>query len=298
MGASRQWRFADIDARRARGAATLQLGDGDFVAESAGCAVVSDFRQRDVAAGGEGAPLVGLVDGLLFPSCTRPTALLNLGGMANLTLLVGGAAQLAFDTGPAGALLDGLARRLLGRAYDDGGQVALAGQPQAALVERALDAPWFLREPPKSTGRDSFGEAYVDEFLARARAAGLERSEDVLASAVEVVARSVARALCAWAPEGTDELVLAGGGVHNRALFAALERTSACKVQSSAAHGVDPDAREALAFAALAAACVLERPSSSGVTGARSGRVLGKWSAAPPAAPVPGTGDAEEGHVA
>jgi len=285
------------DGRAADGPATLQIGDGDFVAEEAGCCTVSDFRQRDVASGGEGAPIAALADELLFAGLPRPAAILNLGGMANLTLLPGspgeragarggkaGAGELlSFDTGPANSLLDGLARRLLGRPFDEGGSRALAGRADERLVEELLAHEFLRRAPPKSTGRDTFGEAWVESVVARARERGVLASddapEDLLASAAEFVARAALRALAEHGPSGVKWLVLCGGGIHHARLVDALALRSTPPVASSADFGVDPDAREALAFAVLAARCVLGEPvTRTSATGARAGRVLGKIS--------------------
>ncbi len=266
------------DGRGPGGPASLQLGDGDFAAEAAGCAVVSDFRQRDLAAGGQGAPIAALVDDELFAGAARPCAVLNLGGIANLTFLgERGAPARSFDTGPAGSLLDGLARRLLDRPYDDGGRAALAGAVHPELVRAWLAHPYFAQVPPKSTGRDTFGEAWVDELAAGASSLP---APDLLASAASFVAAHVADALRRFA-EPASPVWVAGGGVHNAAVMAALGADAAGPVRSSAACGVDPDAREAVAFALLAARCVLERPSTQPeATGARGGRVLGKLSLA------------------
>ena len=253
------------------GPATLQLGDGCHVAEAAGCPVVSDLRHRDVAAGGGGAPLSAYGDEVLFRM--RPLAVLNLGGMANLTWLPSSGPSLAFDTGPAGALLDGLARRVLGRPLDEGGEAARGGRPDPARVEAALAHPFFAAAPPKSTGRDTFGEAWVDQLGWGGEAA------DVLATGVEVVARSVADAARRFLPESPRELCVAGGGLHHGPLRAALQEHLGCPVVSSLDHGVDPDLREALVFGALAARFVLGVPSTvPGATGAAPGRTLGKWS--------------------
>jgi len=273
------------------GRATLQLGDGDFVAEAAGCAAVSDFRQRDLAAGGEGAPLSALADDLLFAREPRPLSVLNLGGMANLTWLGrDGEETLAFDTGPAGSLLDGLARRLFDAPCDRDGASALSGVAVPELVAELARHPFLARRPPKSTGRDTFGEAWVEGVLARARRRLDARPEDdpraaardLMATAVEFVAAAVERGVREHLPAPPARLLVAGGGVHNRALMAALERRLACPVVSSAAAGVDPDAREALVFAVLAARCALGEPSTRpAATGAAPGRAPGKIS--PPA---------------
>lgn len=269
------------------GPATLQLGDGDFVAEASGAAVVSDFRQRDVALGGEGAPLSALADGELFAELERPAAILNLGGMANLTWLPAKGDPLAFDTGPAGSLVDGVVRRVAGRPFDRGGELAARGEPREELVRSALAHPFFDRSPPKSTGRDTFGEAFVERFVNSPEAAGAG-PEDLLASAVAVVARSVAEALERFLPARPRRLVLAGGGVHNATLVAALQRASGCEAVPSDACGIPADAREALVFAILARRSILGLPSTgtsvtgTTVTGARPGGVLGKTSPAPP----------------
>jgi anhydro-N-acetylmuramic acid kinase len=264
------------------GPATLQLGCGDHVAEAAGCAVASDFRARDVAAGGEGAPLAPLADGALFAALERPGAVLNLGGIANWTLLGPRGVLSAFDTGPAGSLLDGLARRLLGRPFDEGGACARRGKVERRWVDELARHPFFERTPPKSTGRDTFGEAWVEAALARGRELGLARAEDLLAGAAELVARHAAEGLERFAPAdfpSSAPIAVAGGGLGNAALREALERRLGPRVASSADFGVDPDAREALVFGVLAARCALGIPSTDpAATGARAGRVLGKLS--------------------
>ena len=309
------------DGNEASGAATLQLGDGDFVAEEAGCAVVSDFRQRDIAAGGEGAPLSALADPILFERVPRPCAILNLGGMGNLTVLrardprASGVARedertqemsarskqgsagsvgmfrshrtrapddvLAFDTGPANALLDGLARELLGASCDRDGASAARGRVDEGLLQELGAHSFFEKPPPRSTGRDTFGTAWVGEVLQRARSRGLlERGpDDLMATATAFVAQSVATALARFVEPRVERLVVAGGGVHNRSLMLHLHERCRIPVGSSSAAGVDPDAREALVFAVLAARCILGQPSTApGATGARSGSVLGKIS--------------------
>jgi anhydro-N-acetylmuramic acid kinase len=260
------------------GRATLQLGDGDFVAEEAGCTVVSDFRQRDIAAGGEGAPIAALADVLLFGNERRPVAILNLGGMGNLTVLEQGKGPLSFDTGPANALLDGLARRLFDRPFDEQGEWAARGTPSPELVAELLEHPFLAEDPPRSTGRDTFGERWIDGL---AEASSLA-PQDLMASAVEFVGRTVGLAFERHVSERPRRLFVAGGGAHNLTLCAAIERAVGLPAESSARAGVDPDAREALAFAVLAARCVLGIPvTSPRATGAEPGRVLGKISPAP-----------------
>jgi len=266
------------DGDEPSGAASLQLGDGDFLSEAAGgVAVVSDFRQRDLAAGGEGAPISVLADDVVFAAAPRPTAILNLGGLANLSWLEEGAEPLAFDTGPAGSLLDGLARRLLGRPFDPGGGSAAGAAPRPDLVERWLEHPFFSLAPPKSTGRDTFGEAWIDGLL---EAEGTDSASPpaLLATAVELVARTVARGVREHLPRAPQTVWIAGGGLHNRTLVTALERHLGAGVpRSSSKIGVDPDAREALVFAVLAVRALLgEAVTRPSATGARAGRILGK----------------------
>ena len=269
------------DGNEPSGAATLQLGDGDFVAHEACAVTASDFRPADLAAGGEGAPLSGVLDPLLFPALARPAAILNLGGIANVTYLARETPPTAFDTGPANALLDGLARAWLDAPFDRGGAAAARGRVCAPLLAELLRHPFFERPPPKSTGRDTFGAPYVEAVSARARALGLG-ADDALATGAALVAESVAGAIRRWLPGRPRELVLCGGGAFNAALWRELEQRSGLTLRSSAAHGVPPEAREAIFFAHLAVRCVLARPSTEpGVTGARRGGVLGKLSLPP-----------------
>jgi anhydro-N-acetylmuramic acid kinase len=263
--------------------ATLQLGDADHLAERAGCWVVSDFRQADLAAGGEGAPLSALVDGLLFPELPRPACVLNLGGFGNLTLLgEGSALTAARDTGPAGALLDGLARRLLDAPMDEDGAVAMRGAVNPELLNRWMEHPFFEGRT-RSTGRDTFGEAWVSDCLAAAQTSGTERTEDVLATAAGLVAEAVAWALEREAPGGLEAVVVAGGGVHHARVLKELAARTGLSVVSSQAHGVDPDAREALGFAALGAGFGLGWGwGAPEATGGARGRLLGRLS--PPGA--------------
>ena len=260
--------------------ATLQLGDADHVTERAGCWVVSDFRQADIAAGGEGAPLSALVDSLLFPELQRPACVLNLGGFGNLTLLGEGSAPAAArDTGPAGALLDGLARRLLHAPMDEGGAVAMRGTVNSKLLLSWMEHPFF-EGGARSTGRDTFGEAWVSDCLDDAQASGTERTEDVLATAAGLVAQAVAWALEREAPSGLERVIVAGGGVHHARVIKELSARTGLKVESSQAHGVDPDAREALGFAALGAGFGLGWGwGAPEATGGVRGRILGRLSA-------------------
>lgn len=264
------------DGNHGGGRASLQLGDGDFLAEAAGAPVVSDLRQGDLATGGEGAPIGHLVDPWLYPALFRQggasAGILNLGGFGNLTL--GGAAGLlSFDTGPAGALLDGLARQCLGMEMDTNGEHAGRGEVQPHLLASWMGEldPFLRTTPPRSTGRDTFGDLWVRGLVSQSPGV---RNEDLLATGVAVVAACVARSL-EHVPSGgaLAELVLAGGGARNPVLVRAIEAATEVRVTSSQSHGVDPDAREALIFGLFGVAHVL------GI--ALPKRVLGKWSPGP-----------------
>jgi len=267
------------------GPATLQLGDGDHVARACGAFTVSDFRQADIAAGGEGAPLTALVDADLYPQVARPFAVLNLGGIANVGWIPEDPGELvSFDTGPAGALLDGLARRLLDQPFDAAGASAARGRVSEPLVRAFLDHPYLELAPPKSTGRDTFGSAWIDSVLERDEAVGLA-GPDVLASAAAAVARHVAAGLGAL-PGRPSRVVVAGGGLHHAGLRAALESHCEVPVVPSDAEGLPADAREAVAFALLAVRFVEHTPlTRPGATGAAPGALLGKLSVPPGSGP-------------
>lgn len=264
-------------------ALTLQIGSAAVLAERTGIPVVSDFRARDTAAGGEGAPLVPLADWWLFRSETESRVLLNLGGMANVTHLPAGAAPgavRAFDTGPGNAVLDALVERLSGgaRLRDEDGALAARGAPHAALLAELLADPFFDLEPPRSTGRERFGRAYADRLLAAGRALGLGDA-DLLATATALTAASVAAGIARFlVPRGgVDAVYASGGGVRNRALVAELgRRLVPARLEPLESLGVPPEAKEALAFAFLAHLTLCGRPGNlPAATGATRPVVLG-----------------------
>jgi anhydro-N-acetylmuramic acid kinase len=256
---------------------TWQIGDGALLARLVGCAVVADFRSADVAAGGEGAPLAPLYHAALAAQMAKPVAILNLGGVGNVTWIGpradGGADQgagdiLAFDTGPGNALIDDWVRRHTGAAADIDGALALAGHASAAHVARFLRHPYFARKPPKSLDRDEFHGA-IPKGLALA---------DGAATLTEISAAAVAAATRHF-PAPPREWLVCGGGRRNPALMAALARRLGAPVRAVEAAGWDGDALEAQAFAYLAVRSVLALPLSlPSTTGAphpvRGGRLF------------------------
>lgn len=267
--------------------ATLQLGCPATIAERTGVAVVSDFRSRDMAAGGEGAPLVPWVDRLLFAG-DRVRVLQNIGGMANLTRVppAGSDAPLvAFDTGPGNALLDAAVELATnGRDhFDREGQWARRGTVDDGLLAELLDDPYFRRPPPKSTGREAFGRGYVRELVSRRLPAGQAGWADLIATLTALTARSIADAIDRWAAAEDGEVIVTGGGARNPAIMERLGSALApIPVRTGDdALGLDPDAKEALAFAVLAWAHMQRRPGNvPGVTGATGERVLGSYTPA------------------
>ncbi|WP_259373545.1 anhydro-N-acetylmuramic acid kinase [Ideonella paludis] len=254
---------------------TLQLNQPALLAELCGIDVVADFRSRDVAAGGQGAPLVPAFHAQVFAQAGQARAVLNIGGISNLTLLPADGAQSVrgFDCGPGNALLDHGAALHLGQAYDAGGAWGARGQVDEALLQALMAEPFLSLPPPKSTGRDLFNPAWLAQRLAPF--AGL-RPVDVQASLAEFTARAAASALRASAPE-TQALYVCGGGVFN---LDVMRRLQAClpgvQVGSTEALGLPPMQVEAAAFAWLARAhCCREPGQRTEVTGARGLRILG-----------------------
>ena len=233
--------------------------------------MVADFRRRDVAAGGHGAPLVPAFHAATLQSDAEDRAALNLGGIGNFTLLPANGEVRGFDTGPANGLMDAWCLHHAGKPYDAGGAFATQGRIDHALLARLLDEPWFALPPPKSTGRDQFHLGWVESKLV-----GNESPADVQATLLALSARSIADALHASQPH-TQRVIACGGGVHNAVLMAALgEAMPGIMVESSAVHGLDPDFVEAMAFAWLARETLAARPGNlPAVTGAAGPRVLG-----------------------
>jgi anhydro-N-acetylmuramic acid kinase len=267
---------------------TLQLGEPAVIAERTGITTVADFRVRDVAAGGQGAPLVSYVDELLFRHPRRERAVLNLGGIANVTLLPplgSGRAPAAFDTGPGNMVLDWLAQRASGGALrcDEEGRLAGAGRVRAGLLDELLAGDDYFAAPaPKTTGRERFGAPYAERLWRRAEAMGVGDA-DLLATATALTAETVAGGLRrAGFGEGEGgagaEVIAGGGGTRNPVLMAEIERRlGGPALTTHAAYGIESQAKEALSFAILAAAAVRGQPNTvPDCTGARRAVVMGK----------------------
>lgn len=250
---------------------TWQIGDPNTLAEITGITVVADFRRRDVAAGGQGAPLVPVFHDHVFRSDDEDRVIVNLGGIANVTLLERRSPILGFDTGPANRLLDAWISRHRGVTHDAGGAWASTGRCDAGLLAALLKEPYLALPPPKSTGRELFNLPWLE----RQPGLAAHRPEDVQATLLEYTAATVADAVQRYAPGAA--LYACGGGAHNGALLAALARRAApSRVLSTADLGLDPDYVEAAAFAWFAARTLAGLPSNaSAVTGAAGPRVLG-----------------------
>jgi len=256
---------------------TLQIGESSVIAERLGIPVVSDFRPRDIAAGGHGAPLVPLVDYMLFRSAAKSRVVLNIGGIANITILRRGAAMdqvIAFDTGPGNMVIDQLVSLLTDgkQTYDKNGEIAAESYFNRGLLDRLLKDPYYSARPPKTAGREQYGKLFISM---------LEESghpvPDLIATATVLTAATIAIGIDRFAPD-TAEVIACGGGVHNRQLMVQIQAfLPACHVTTTAQYGVNPDAREAIAFAVLAHRTWKRQPGNlPSATGARHSVVLGK----------------------
>jgi anhydro-N-acetylmuramic acid kinase len=263
--------------------ATLQLGCAATIAERTGIDVISDFRSRDVAAGGHGAPLVPFADRLLFAAEDRTRALVNIGGMANITRVPRRGSPeplLAFDTGPGNGLIDLAAGLASGgeATYDADGRRAARGRADEEALADLLADPFFEQTPPRSTGRERFGRAIVDRVVARLKPQSERDWDDIIATMTELTARSVAGSVRRFVePRGVDELIVTGGGASNGHLMSRNGTLLApLPVTTGGTAGIDADAKEAIAFAALAWAHIHGLAGNvPEVTGARGPRRLG-----------------------
>ena len=281
---------------------TLQIGEPSVIAQRTGITTVADFRPRDMAAGGEGAPLVPYADYILFTDHRVTRAVQNIGGIANVTFLpacrVGSAHRfprngrqmvgtahptdtdvMAFDTGPGNMVIDGVMRLITRgkRAYDRGGAMAGRGSVDEGLLEEMLRHPFFRRRPPKSTGREQFGQQYCEWLYDKARRKGL-MPKDIVATATAFTGSTIASAYRRFLPAMPDEMILCGGGAHNATLVRMLQSgLEGVRIRSTDEFGIDVDAKEAVSFAILAYATIKGVPNNlPRVTGASEPVVLGK----------------------
>jgi len=263
-------------------ASTLQIGEASVIAERTGVTTVSDFRPRDMAAGGKGAPLIPYVDYLLFRDSHRGRILLNLGGIANLTLLPASARldQIkAFDTGPGNMVIDALVRHFTkgSKRFDSRGSIAASGKVIPHLLETILLDPFFTKRPPKTAGREQFGEEFVSRFLTRSDSSHFE---DLVCTAVELTARTVADSISKYckSPSLYKDLIVSGGGAHNDYLLRRLAALLAqMKVLKTDDYGIPVSAKEAIGFAILANETMhLRAANVPSATGAGRPVVLGK----------------------
>ena len=260
--------------------ATWQIGESAVIAERTGVDVVSDFRVRDVAAGGEGAPLVPIADAMLYSSNTEWRLLQNIGGIGNVTVVPPNgelSGVRAFDTGPGVVLIDYLVHKLYpGVRYDEGGAIARSGRARADVVASLLRDPYFSQRPPKSTGREYFGASFADRLMTMID--GPASHADVIATAVALTAESIGDAVRRFVREPCREVVVSGGGARNAALTDAL-RGSIAPLPLTLFDDLyyDGEAKESVAFALLGYLYVAHRPGNViGATGALGPRVLGK----------------------
>lgn len=263
-------------------AGTLQIGEPSLIAKRTGIITIADFRAADMALGGQGAPLVPLMDFLLLRSPQKTRGVLNLGGIANLTLLKkNGTLEdvLAFDTGPSNMVIDGLMQKLYGRAFDEDGKIASQGKVSSELLQHLLQHPYFSRPLPKSTGREEFGEPFIDHLVYLALHHDL-KNEDIIATATALTVATVWQgAELLQASRGNlEELIVSGGGAQNPVMMAGLqEKFAPAQVITTNILGVPSEAKEAILFALLANETASGNPGNvPSVTGATAATVLGK----------------------
>lgn len=260
--------------------ATLQIGDPSTIAKLTGIPTVGDFRTADMAVGGQGAPLVPYFDFLMFRSKTKNRLLLNLGGIANFTVLPHNCTVndvLAFDTGPANMVIDALMMKYYGKSYDKEGEVASRGRVLQGLMTWMMSHPYFDQHPPKSTGREIFGRAFAREIVRRTRGV---RKHNIIATVTEFTALTVFDQYNRFVGRKMvpDEILVSGGGSHNRAIMEGLQHYfDRAKVKKIEEIGFSSDAKEAICFAVLANETVMENPANvPNVTGAKKPVILGK----------------------
>ncbi|MGH8307500.1 MAG: anhydro-N-acetylmuramic acid kinase, partial [Gammaproteobacteria bacterium] len=252
---------------------SLQIADPNIIAARTGIATVADFRRRDMALGGQGAPLVPAFHHAVFADPNETRAVINIGGIANLTLLSAQNGPVSgFDTGPGNLLMDAWSREHLHAPYDENGTFAASGNVDEILLRRLLADEYFQRPPPKSTGREHFSQAWLGKALVDTKLP----AADVMATLCELTARCIADAVRKQTPR-VSRVLLCGGGIHNAHLVKRLAALlPACELSTTNEFGIAPDWVEAMAFAWLARETLARRPGNlPAVTGAREPAVLG-----------------------
>ena len=261
---------------------TLQIGEPSIIAQRTGVTTVADFRPRDMAAGGQGAPLVPFADYFLFRDNSRSRAIQNIGGIANVTFLPAGCRTndvIAFDTGPGNMIIDGIVSIISkGRQkFDHGGKIAASGKVRQQILDEMLKHPFFSLRPPKSTGREEFGSNYCDAIYRKMKKKSIP-AEDIAATVTAFTAESIIRAYRKFLPQIPDDVILCGGGAHNATLIKMLRQgLGKSKICTSDNFGINSDAKEAISFAILAYAALKGEPNNvPSATGAEKPLVLGK----------------------
>lgn len=269
-----------------RFACTWQVGEASLIAVETGVPVVSNFRPADMAAGGQGAPLVSMLDYVLFADAKRGRVLQNIGGIANLTAMRAGCGAdgvIAFDTGPGNMVMDALTQKLFNKSYDRNGAIAAKGQVLNPVVEKMLRGRYFALQPPKTAGREEFGREYAEAFLTACRPVS-RRPEDALATATaltsESIARSFERFVLPVLRGKPIDYIVSGGGARNATLMSTMRarlEPLGCKVATIEHFGLPPEAKEAAAFALMAWLTWHRLPGSvPAATGARRPAILGQ----------------------
>jgi len=261
-------------------ASTWQIGEASVIAKETGCITVADFRPADIAVGGQGAPLVPIFDFILYRSDIKSRALLNIGGIANITLLPAGCTVdqvLAFDTGPGNMLIDALCRKYFNKKYDKDGSIAGSGQVHEGMLKALLEDAYFQQKPPKSTGREYFGQEFLRRCGEMAQRLSLSPA-DVIATVTELTVRSIRKSYEDFVQTPVQELIVSGGGRYNPMIMRGLQKAFRnVKVAPSDDYGIPADAKEAVAFAVLANETIHGNAGNvPGATGASRPTVLGK----------------------
>ena len=250
---------------------SLQIGDPNRIAELTGITTICDFRRRDIAVGGQGAPLVPAFHEAVFSDPFTPKTIINIGGIANISILDNDQVS-GFDTGPGNTLMDYWSQIHIGQNYDAHGDWASTGQVNPELLHHLLDDAYFDQPPPKSTGKEYFSPAWLDQKLASFRQC---KAQDIQATLCQFSANSISQAILRYA-NNSKQVLVCGGGVHNRQLMSMLASNLTIPLLSTAAFGIDPDHVEAVAFAWLARQTLNRRPGNlCSVTGAKSPVILG-----------------------